>query len=313
MSDFGVVSDDMTNRALTDADIEALIQGAAVPGAPASLTDLLVSLRQRAADVPGVPVSGALSEFIIGRASPLAPIATCGSHRTLTAATRRPTSLWARASALLGLVPVYVLIGATAAAAAVGGAQLLGLVDVPFLPDRGHQVETPAPSELESGAPVPSAASQPTEASSSSTAETGDHSSPAPPSHAAAASVPEVPSNQRPAPAVPVLPDAADPNATTVGCAPVTTHPVGPSTSQIPPQTSSPASACEPATPTPGTQPAMAPTAPNSSQPALPTTPANDSQAVQPASGSNYEGWPPSEASSTTSAGNHGPGSTPGP
>lgn len=273
MSDFGVVGGDMTHGALTDAEIEALIQGAAVPGVPVPLTDLLVSLRQRAAAVSAVPVSGALSEFIVGRTSASTPIASSDSRRALTAG-RRPTSLLARTGALLGMIPIYVLIGATAAAA-VGGAQLLGFVDVPFLPDRGHQVGTPAPSKLEPGASVPS----PRTASSSPTAETGDHGSAAPtaPSHTNASSVPESPTDQRP---VPVPPDSADPNATAVGCAPVITRPVGPSTSQVLTQTTLPGSACEPATPTPTapvtqrprTPPAVPSTAPNSSHPVPPTT-----------------------------------------
>lgn len=327
MSDFDVVDDGMTNRALSDADIEALIAGTPVAGAPAPLTDLLVSLRQRAAGAPRVPVSGALSEFIVGTASPLTPTAT--SDRRSRVVARRPTSLLARASALLGLVPAYVLIGATAAAAAVGGAQLLGIVDVSFLPDRGHHVETPAPSEPEPGAAVPPVATTPTTAPTSSTIETGGHSTSTP-------AVPEPPTSQRPAPAVPVLPDPADTNATTVGCGPATTQPAGPPTSHVATQTSPPANACEPSTPvsttpvtpTPGTRPPVPAAPPNSSQPTAPPAPANGSQPAQSAE-PNPEGRPPNaappttigqsprpstdaqEASPTTSARNLGAGSTP--
>jgi hypothetical protein len=56
---------------------------------------------------------------------------------------------------VIGLAPIPVLIGATmAAAAAVGGAHMTGVVDVPLLPDRAAVVEVPAPSPTASTDPI---------------------------------------------------------------------------------------------------------------------------------------------------------------
>ncbi|HUF99258.1 MAG TPA: hypothetical protein VMM60_14095, partial [Ilumatobacter sp.] len=215
MSDFDVVDDSMMNRRLSDADIEALIAGAPVPGAPAPLTELLVTLRQRAAAAPSVAASGALREFIGDASSVLAPIDTANVRAAVRK--RRPVPVLAKATAVLGLVPTYALIGAAAAAAAVGSAQMLGVVDVSFLPDRSHRVETPAP-ESEPPAPVATEPTEPTDAPAPSPAETPDRST-----------VSERQSDQRPGPAVPATPGPADDNnATTVECPPATTHPQGP-------------------------------------------------------------------------------------
>jgi len=52
---------------------------------------------------------------------------TADACRAPDAAARRPVGLLAKAVALLGLIPTYALIGATAAAALVGGAQVSGI------------------------------------------------------------------------------------------------------------------------------------------------------------------------------------------
>ena len=65
----------MANHRLSDAEIEALIEGAPVDGAPAELTELMSALRFHAESSPSVPVSGALNELIATGASAAATVA----------------------------------------------------------------------------------------------------------------------------------------------------------------------------------------------------------------------------------------------
>lgn len=147
MSDFDVESNDMYTRRLSDADAEALMAGRPVAGAPSDLVDMLSTMRRRAETGPSVVASAALREFVVDgnvSANPVA-VASAGSLRERS----RPRSRATRAAALLAVVPVKLLIGASMAAAAVGGAQAFGVVDLPLLPrPTSPVVTTTVPVEI---------------------------------------------------------------------------------------------------------------------------------------------------------------------
>jgi hypothetical protein len=153
MSDFNVARDDMAQYRLSDTDIDALIDGEPVEGAPAQLTELMVSLRSHADLGPSVPVSAALSEFIVtGTTGDTQPNTTDAEVISLH---RHRISRLTKAASIVGLAPLPFLIGATmAAAAAVGGAHVAGIVDIPLLPDHGAQIEVVAPPEPDLVDPV---------------------------------------------------------------------------------------------------------------------------------------------------------------
>ena len=108
---------------------------------------MLSAMRERSESGPSVPISGALSEFII-EAHPSVISAGAGPLKT---SQRRSWPVAKRAAAVLAMVPAKILIGASMAVAAVGGAQAFGVVDVPLLPGPGPSVVTTIPAE-----PVPS-------------------------------------------------------------------------------------------------------------------------------------------------------------
>ena len=146
MKDFDVLTDGMKKRRLSDPDVAALVAGRRVDGAPLGLDAMLSAMRERAESGPSVPISGALSEFIIEAH----PSAIPADARLLERSQRRSWPVAKRAAAVVALVPAKILIGASMAAAAVGGAQAFGVVDVPLLPGPGPSVVTTIPAE-----PVP--------------------------------------------------------------------------------------------------------------------------------------------------------------
>lgn len=155
MNNFDVVDGDMEDRRLTDAEIEALIEGRPVAGAPAQLTDLLAALRHHADT--DVPASAALDEFFVTGESSGAQSSVSGEGGTVLVLRRRRASSLVKAASIVGLVPVPLLIGATmAAAAALGGAHAVGLVDVPLLPDHTAPIEVIVPIMPETDSPPPS-------------------------------------------------------------------------------------------------------------------------------------------------------------
>lgn len=145
MSDFDVHTNGMNKRRLSDADAEALIAGRRVEGAPPGLDAMLSTMRERAESGPSVPISAALSEFIIDGN----PSAIASDAAPLSSSPRRFRTRAKRAAAVLAVVPAKILIGASmAAAAAVGGAQAFGVVDLPLLPGPAPQVVIPTPVEI---------------------------------------------------------------------------------------------------------------------------------------------------------------------
>ncbi len=128
---------------LSDTDAEALIAGQPVAGVPPELSDMLSMMRDRVTTGPNVRLTGALCEFVEESVASVTPIRTKAS----TAASPRTRSLARKAVAGFAIVPAKIFIGATMAAAAVGGAQALGVVDVPMLPGSGSQVVSSVPAE----------------------------------------------------------------------------------------------------------------------------------------------------------------------
>lgn len=129
---------EMNFRGLSDADIEALIAGEPAAGAPSQLSELVGGLRSEFDTTPAARVGTALGEFI--------DIVDLTTTPTVAAASR-PGGLGTKAVAVFGALSLKVLLGAAVAAASVGGAQALGVIDVPGLPNRAPatQVDVPGP------------------------------------------------------------------------------------------------------------------------------------------------------------------------
>ncbi len=134
----GVAWGGMKFRGLSDADIEALIAGELVAGTP-ELSALVGALRGEFDVTPTVQVRTALGEFI-----DVLDVRTS----TVPSSAGNGGGLAAKAAAVFGAVSVKVLLGAALAAASVGGAHVLGFVDVPGLPDKAPtaRVEIPVPA-----------------------------------------------------------------------------------------------------------------------------------------------------------------------
>lgn len=143
MSDSDVDMDKTMGPLLSDTDVEALIAGQTVAGVPPELSDMLSMMRDQAVTGPAVPLTGAASEFVEESVASVTPL----RKRATTAASPRARSIAKKAVAGFAIVPAKILIGATMAAAAVGGAQALGVVHVPILPGSGSQVVSSVPAQ----------------------------------------------------------------------------------------------------------------------------------------------------------------------
>jgi hypothetical protein len=155
MSHSDVAGGEMNFNRISDADIEALIAGEPVAGAPGQLTELVGALRSEFDATPAVGVGTALGEFI--------DVIDLTTTPTVTSA-GRARGLGTKAAAVFGAVSVKILLGAAVAAASVGGAHVLGVVDVPGLPNitdtmpveipepvRDTPVQPPVPIETDDG------------------------------------------------------------------------------------------------------------------------------------------------------------------
>ena len=116
-----VLSSGMNFRKLSDADIEALIAGDPVAGTPGPVTELVGALRSEYDATPTVGVGTALGDFINVVERTTIPTATRA---------RRKARLGTKAAAVFGALSANMLLGVAVAAASVGGAQVLGVVDV---------------------------------------------------------------------------------------------------------------------------------------------------------------------------------------
>lgn len=143
MSDFDVDTLDMDAQFPSDSDADAIIAGRPVEGVPPQLGEMVATMRRQATSGPSVPPSSALTEFIVERTPAVTPIGA-GTSKPGTGTTRPFAK---KAAAALAIVPAKLFIGATMAAAAVGGAQALGVVDVPLLPGPEPVVVTSVPVE----------------------------------------------------------------------------------------------------------------------------------------------------------------------
>lgn len=206
MKDFDVLTDGMKKRRLSDPDVEALVAGRRVDGAPLGLDAMLLTMRERAESGPSVPISGALSEFII-EAHPSAIPADAGRLKT---SQRRSWPVAKRAAAVLALVPAKILIGASMAVAAVGGAQAFGVVDVPLLPGPGPSVVTTIPAE-----PVPSETSDAPAKPVPTTVPSGSTSKAATETHRTIPARPTI--NEAPVASPPTSPPTLPPQAAVEG------------------------------------------------------------------------------------------------
>lgn len=158
MSKFDVLDGGMAERRLDDANIEALVDGQPVAEVSAQLTELLAAMRDHAET--DVPVSAALNEFFVAGTPSGAHSAVSGDGVTVLSLRRRRVSSLAKAASAVGLVPVLLMIGVTmVAAAALGGAHMAGLVDVPLLPGRSARSEVNLPPPPRADPVSPSGAS----------------------------------------------------------------------------------------------------------------------------------------------------------
>lgn len=145
MSDSDVATGGMSARRLSDHDAEAVLAGRSVEGVSPGVGEMLSTMRERATIGPGVPIAGALIEFVVDSAPAVTSI---GAASSITGQ-RGPRRVAKKAAAAVVIVPAKILIGATmAAAAAVGGAQAFGIVDIPLLPGPEPVVVTTIPFEV---------------------------------------------------------------------------------------------------------------------------------------------------------------------
>ncbi|NNF54518.1 MAG: hypothetical protein HKN03_08755 [Acidimicrobiales bacterium] len=134
MSDPSVVNSEMNPSNLSDAEIDSIISGTPVAGAPAHLSEFVALLSAEFDATPGVTPGLALADFI--SAPPVAPGAPGAGTNTVT-------SIFKKSTAVVGAVSFKILLGAAAAAAGVGGAQAAGVIDLPRLGSEPTGVEIP--------------------------------------------------------------------------------------------------------------------------------------------------------------------------
>ncbi len=139
MSRPDVLGSEMNFRRLSDADIEALIAGEPAAGTPGPVVELVSALRSEFDATPTVGVGPVLGEFI--------DVVDLTTMPTETSA-RRTAGLGTKAAAVFGALSVKMLLGAAVAAASVGGAHALGVVDVPGLPNTTDTVPVQSPEPV---------------------------------------------------------------------------------------------------------------------------------------------------------------------
>ena len=139
MTGLGVAGGEMNFRRLRDADIEALIAGEPAARVPGRVAELAGALRSEFDATPTVGVGTALGEFLDVVDLTTTPTATSAGSGG---------GLGTKAAAVFGVLSVKMLLGAAVAAASVGGAHVLGVVDVPGLPNIANTVlvEIPEPA-----------------------------------------------------------------------------------------------------------------------------------------------------------------------
>ncbi len=146
MSDPNVVNSEMNPSNLSDAEIESIISGGSVTGAPDQLAEFVAELQAEFDLTPGVTPGLALADFI-SAPSLAAAESTAGSSTV--------TSIFKKGTAVAGAVSFKILLGAAAAAAGVGGAQAAGVIDLPGLGSEPTVVELPTdPGDSELGPPA---------------------------------------------------------------------------------------------------------------------------------------------------------------
>jgi hypothetical protein len=260
MSGSDVSRDGMSHQRLTDADIDRAISGRSRDDANDELLQFVAALRGLADSGPSVRVAGALQEFIVDGTATSVPAVEAEPETTGPWKIRRLAT-----ASVFGIVPAYLVIGSTLAAAALGAAHLSGVVDVPLLPERAPQIQTwspPTSSDVEELDPSTSSSSVVTTPPPSVTA-TGR----------AATTARDVPTLPEPVPARPVPADRSEvcepgearPTAAT------STLPTAPC--PTPPAPTSPTLAPPVATTIPVLAPATAPAPPTATPPAAATAP----------------------------------------
>jgi hypothetical protein len=151
MSRSDVAGGEMNFHRLSDADIETLIAGDLAAGTPGQLTELVGALRSEFDATPTVGVGTSLGEFI-----DVIDLTTTPTPTVTSAG--RAGGLGTKAAAVFAAVSVKVLLGAAVAAASVGGAHVLGVVDVPGLPNITNTVPVEIPEPVDDtpvSAPTP--------------------------------------------------------------------------------------------------------------------------------------------------------------
>lgn len=171
----------MSSRGLSDAAIDALIAGDPGSGAPEALAELVGSLQAEAAAAPVLEMGPALTAFVDTAAAAAAAggvqaasvagelVSAAGSNtaagsvNSVTAAASASATgaasagggvvvaagaggVVAKAAVVAGSLTAKVVLAATVTAASVGGAHVVGVVDVPGLPDRGSEAQGETPT-----------------------------------------------------------------------------------------------------------------------------------------------------------------------
>lgn len=118
----------MHDHDLTDAAIEALIDGQPTPGTPGVMADLVTELRVEYLATPEVQASPALAAF-------MAVVDLTDTPQAEHLGPTRRTKMISGISAFVATTTGKILLGTAVAAASIGGGQAARLIDVPGLPD----------------------------------------------------------------------------------------------------------------------------------------------------------------------------------
>jgi hypothetical protein len=123
----------MNETDLTDAQIDALVDGQPLDGTPTAFGDFVSAIRAESAATPPVQPGNDLADFF-ARVE-----LTVSTPVALSAGPSRGKRMFAVVSAFVATATGKLVLGTALAAATVGGAHAAGVVDVPLLPDEADE------------------------------------------------------------------------------------------------------------------------------------------------------------------------------
>ena len=130
MSEFDVSPFEMDDNSLSETDIEAVLAGDQTAG-PDALHDLISGLRERFEASTDVPVGAALAEFI-----DVVDLTTTSTHTE----SRRNRKMITGIGTFIATTTGKIVLGTTVAAASMGAAHAVDMVEMPGLPESSAEV-----------------------------------------------------------------------------------------------------------------------------------------------------------------------------